>query len=305
MKKTLALIAALALLLTACAAPAEERSADDYDLYYAAALSGSNGDGGDAIRTETLRVENSASMKTAALAELLVSALLEAPQNDDLRSPFPAGTTLQKVAVAGGRAMVDLSEQYARLAGIDLSVADCCVALTLTQLNGVNAVHITANGRELPYRKTQLLTTADVLLSGSEESLRPINISLYFLDTQTGSLRAQPQTLVLYEGQSRVSAALEALLQGPESDDSLQALLPPDFAILSGRIDNGICYVNLSSRAALPQDEVLRELAIRSLAQTLLSLAGVHEAQFLVDGESMPQWTVSAMAQTEADGAGN
>ena len=40
------------------------------------------------------------------------------------------------------------------VAGIDLTLADYCVTLTLTQLDGVNAVSITSGGRELPYRIT-------------------------------------------------------------------------------------------------------------------------------------------------------
>lgn len=294
------LLAVIALLLAACTAPAEERTPDDYELYYAAPLDAS--DGGDAIRADTLRVENSGAMSTTELAETLMTALLAPPKDGALRSPFPGGTELQKVAIAGGRAMVDLSEQYARLSGIDLSVADCCVALTLTQLDGVNAVHITANGRELPYRKTQLLTAADALLSGGEDALRPINVSLYYLDVETGALRAQQQTLALYEGQSRVSAVLEALLRGPEGDETLQALLPEDFTMLSSRTDGHVCYVNLDGRT-LPQDEIQRTLAVESFAESILSLSGVEEVQFLVDGEAAPQWTVPAMAAEELETA--
>lgn len=111
---------------------------------------------------------------------------------------------------------MDFSRQYARLAGIDLTLADYCVTLTLTQLDGVNAVSITSGGRELPYRETQTLTAADPLLSMREEQrLRPITVSLYFLDPTSGALRAEKRALALYEGQTRVNALLEALAPGP------------------------------------------------------------------------------------------
>ena len=289
MKRLPLLLAALSLsLLAACAVPREETGAGGYELYYAAWPEEA---GGDAIRARRIPLGDGAPADTDALAEELLTRLLASPASGGLRSPFPAGTKLQKISVAGGRATVDLSEQYAQLSGIDLSVADCCVTLTLTQLTGINAVRVTVNGRELPYRKTQLLTAADALLSGRGDALRPINVSLYFLDTQTGLLRAQAQTLALYEGQSRVSAVLDALLRGPEGDDGLRALLPEHFSVLSSRIDEGICYVNLSGAAALPEDEALRALAVDSLARSILSLSGVDEVQFLVDGEAVPQWT--------------
>jgi len=294
MRRLLVLLAALALLLAACAAPPEERSGDGYTLYLAARLEDS--DGGDAIRTRTCRVDGGDTMTTAALAEALVTELLESRDELELRSPFPPGTALQKLTVAGGRALVDLSESYARLSGIDLSIADACLTLTLTQLDGIYAVRITANGRELPYRQTQLLTAADALLSSGEDVIRPIDVSLWFLDTATNELRSQQQTLALYEGQSRVSAVADALKRGPAGDDTLRTLLPEDFSILSARTEDGTCYVNLNERAPLSIDEASRAQAMESLSRSILSLSGVEEVQYLVDGEPMPQWTMTLAA---------
>ena len=253
-------------------------------------------DGGDAIRTRTCRVDGGDTMTTAALAAALVTELLESRDELELRSPFPPGTDLQKLTVAGGRAFVDLSESYARLSGIDLSIADACLTLTLTQLDGIYAVRITANGRELPYRQTQLLTAADALLSSGEDVIRPIDVSLWFLDTATNELRSQQQTLALYEGQSRVSAVADALKRGPAGDDTLRTLLPEDFSILSARTEDGTCYVNLNERAPLSIDEASRAQAMESLSRSILSLSGVEEVQYLVDGEPMPQWTMTIAA---------
>ena len=177
--------------------------------------------------------------------------------------------------------------EAARLTGIDLSLADYCITLTLTQLPNVNAVSITADGRELPYRETQVLLSADTLLSSRESGLRPITVSLYFLDSKTGELRAEQQTLALYEGQTRVNALLEALAQGPE-DDSLVSLLPEDFAVISSRIENGVCYLNLPASGSLPENEAERDLMLSALEQSILSLGGVDEVQFLIEGSAEP-----------------
>ena len=277
------LLLALALtLLCACAPPAEEAEGARYELFYASEPS--EHPGGDAIASAEIRL-NDPSQDSEALARRLAEALLDAPEDAGLLSPFPEGTRLRKLTVARGRATVDLSAEYARLSGVDLSIADYCLTLTLTQLPGIYAVRITADGRELPYRKTQLLTAADPLLTSGEDPLRPINVSLYFLDVETGTLRSQQQTLALYEGQSRASAVLNALLRGPEGDESLRPLLPPDFAPLSVGVDGGICYVNLSADAALPAEEPLRALALDSVVQSLSSLSGVDEVHILTEGE--------------------
>ena len=223
-------------------------------------------------------------MDTEDCVRALMEHLLAGPDEAALRSPIPDGTMLRSLSVSGRRAEIDLSAQYARLSGIDLSLADYCITLTLSQLANVNAVRITANGSELPYRKTQVLLAADTLLSSRESGLRPITVQLYFLDSKTGALRAEQQTLALYEGQTRVNALLEALSQGPE-DDSLEALLPEDFSVISSRIEDGVCYLSIPASAELPQDKTARELVIASIERSILSLSGVEEVQILMEGE--------------------
>lgn len=276
MRRRLSLTAALVLLLSllcACAAQhAQEMDENGYELYF---LSDPNSaGGGDAIRTQEKRLTLDGAMETEDCVRALMEALLAGPDEPSLSSPIPEGTALKSLKVSGRRAQIDLSAQYARLTGIDLSLADYCITLTLTQLPNVNAVSIMADGRELPYRETQVLLSADTLLSSRESGLRPITVSLYFLDSKTGELRAEQQTLALYEGQTRVNALLEALAQGPE-DDSLVSLLPEDFAVISSRIENGVCYLNLPANVSLPENEAERDLMLSALEQSILSLGGV------------------------------
>lgn len=283
---TAALLILTALLIAACAQDnlSEE---SNYQLYYTTQTETARG--ADAIGECPLEIEDEQNLTTQELAQTLLEALLLPPEDPRLTSPFPSGTQLQEVTVSGRRANVSLTAHYARLSGVDLSLADYCITLTLTQLDGINAVTITANGRELPYRKTQLMTAADTLLSSREDALRPITVLLYFLDTKTGELRAQQQTLALYEGQTRVNAVLEAMRLGPEGDETLTCLLPEDLLVLSSRIEDGICYLNLSPGLTLPEDEEAQRQMLDSLVLSLCSLSGVEQVQILLDGETAEQ----------------
>ena len=167
MRRRLSMTAALVLLLSllcACAAQhAQEMDENGYELYF---LSDPNSaGGGDAIRAQEKRLTLDGAMETEDCVRALLEALLAGPDEPSLSSPIPEGTALKSLKVSGRRAQIDLSAQYARLTGIDLSLADYCITLTLTQLPNVNAVSITADGRELPYRETQVLLSADTLLS--------------------------------------------------------------------------------------------------------------------------------------------
>ena len=288
MKKLSLLILAIAAALLAfasCAGSVQEDEESGYALYFLSDLDTSGG--GDAIAASSLRFTPGEAMSTEDCVRALMELLLAGPDEATLHSPIPEGTALRSLSVSGRRARVDLSAPYARLSGIDLSLADYCITLTLSQLPNVNAVSITANGSELPYRKTQVLLSADTLLSSRESGLRPITVQLYFLDSKTGELRAEQQTLALYEGQTRVNALLEALVQGPE-DDSLVSLLPEDFAVISSRIENGVCYLNLPASGSLPENEAERDLMLSALEQSILSLGGVDEVQFLIEGSAEP-----------------
>ena len=273
---------ALVLLLAACVRGGEADEENGYLLYYPAAELRSVS-GGDAIVTRSVQIEDAETLAKDELAQRLLEQLLGPVPDAAVRAPLPSGTKVQSLTVRGNWASVDLSRQYARLAGIDLTLADYCMTLTLTQLDGVNAVSITSLGQEIPYRKTQMLTAADPLLSMREDARRPIIVSLYF-PNRDGVLCEEKRTLALYEGQSRVNALLEALSQGPESGELL-ALLPESFAVLSARVEEETCYLNLPADADLGADP---QQTVDALVRSLCSLDGVGRVQLAVDGEIVP-----------------
>lgn len=99
--------------------------------------------------------------------EAMLSALLAGPTQEGLTSPFPRGLTLRGCQWDGERPgvlVVDLSEQYGALTDISLSLADYSIVLTLSQLEGVEEVEITAGGRRVSYRGHQLLSAQEAVL---------------------------------------------------------------------------------------------------------------------------------------------
>ena len=156
MKKELIVLAALLALAAGCAAPAEAPEGG-YRVYYSALSD----------RYADLAVDwvNHVPEDEASPIQELLDALLAEPESTDLTSPFPDGVRVLDWSVSEGVLTLDLSEQYGGLSGVDLAVADACLALTLCQVEGVNSVYVTVEGREVPYRPIQLLRAEDVLLS--------------------------------------------------------------------------------------------------------------------------------------------
>ena len=282
----LCLLLALALILSGCAAAAATAAQEEKNcqLYYLVRDLERAPAGGDAIAGEVSALPKESESPTETQAEDLMNALLSGPAGSGLQSPFPEGTRLLGVEVRGSHAKVDLSSAYRNLSGIDLTLADYCVTLTLTQISAIRSVSILVRGQELSYRDSQRFRPKDVLLSSTEDVVATVDVTLCAIDPE-GQLRTVPRTLDLYEGDTQAEALVTALRQGPWDKDWRSAL-PDWFSVQSVWLDDGVCYVNLLA-STVPEDADREEagLALQALRDSLSSLDSVREVRILVNGE--------------------
>lgn len=153
-KKRWVLLLILALLLAAC--NGETEHTEGPVLWF---CTGGERDHGPALSPQPYEGEMT--------PETLLSALLAGPDQAGLVSPFPRGVAMQRWSwdeERPGVLLVDLSEQYGALADVSLSLADYSIVLTLSQVEGVEEVEITAGGRKVSYRSHQLLAPGEAVL---------------------------------------------------------------------------------------------------------------------------------------------
>ena len=279
------LLAGAALLAVVCACSAGEQEAQEprYLIYFREAdLSAASS--GDALRAEYAELKGVDTTDAQAMATALMTELMDGPTDETLKATIPSSTQLLSVVVDRGRAVVDLSAAYGSLSGVNLTLADYAITLTLTQLPEILSVRITVRGQDLAYRNKQVFTASDVLLSPKGDVVATVPVTLYFLDGN-GDLVGLERDLNLYEGDTQVSAVVKALENGPE-EDGLSGVMPEGFRVRSAWLEEKTCYVNLSS-AQLKNMVRLTGLpaAIHSLERSLCSLESVEEVRFLVDGE--------------------
>ena len=278
MKKWIgSLLAALLVLGAAGCAAAQPEPETGYRIYQLAnPQSAAGADAITAVLTE-LPVAEDASLEEKA--EAVVEAVLETGGSLWQR------VELQDIAIQGHRVYVDLSRSYGSLTGIQLSLADYCITLSLTQLEDLASVTITAGGQELPYRTSQVLMEQDVLLSTMDDVIETVTVSLYFADGE-GVLTAEERTLEVYEGETLAESTMAALLDGPQEWE-LHAIIPDGFWINGVRVEEGVCILSLPSDALalLPEEREAQEQILLSIAKTIYSWGTVDEIQLLVDGE--------------------
>ncbi len=285
-KRRMSLLASLLVLLTACSAPAgPEQGTEGVLVYYLLPEEEARGADRIGARWESLALPEGAD--DLAKAQAVVERLMAGPGDESMYSPLPEGVELLGLELRDRTAYVDFSGEIRDLSGVELALADYCLTLSLTALDSVRAVTVTAQGRPLGQQPKQVFYERDVLLSDMGDVLQTVEVSLYFLNAD-GALAAEKRMLSLYEGQTLAEALVAALLEGPESRELLRAV-PEGFAINYVRVDSGVCYLSLpaSSLALLPQDGQTQQMILWSLADSLYSIDSVEEIRLLADGEEL------------------
>lgn len=287
-ERILSMLCAL-LLLTGCA-PAGDGESGAYEVYFAAALPDSGADDpvqGPAVQWETRRLPQDADVLSG-----LVECLLSGPVSDGLRSPFPDGVYQRSApTLTDGVCEVDLSERYGGLSGVDLTIADYCIALTLCQVEGVEAVSILVEGEPISYRDHQLLRESDAVLSSAEDEPVYLSADLYYL-RQEGGLAVEHRELLVPSGSAPESVLLQALLSGPETE-GLSAPLTGQARVIDLWVDDGgICYINFDAAflSQQPTSASHARLTLYAIVNTLCQLPNVDAVAFLVEGESIPDY---------------
>lgn len=278
MKRAAILTLAVCLLLPGCST-GQTGEEGTYQVYYSA-LS-------DPKAESALAWEPYALPARVEPVPGLVRAMLDEPETTGLTSPFPSGVRLLSWELEEGRLHLDLSEQYGGLTGVDLSVADACLTLTLCQLEGVESVYVTVEGSEIPYRPIQQLTQGRILLEGGAEDPVYVGVELWYPKEDHSGLDGEYRQITVRGEETLPRAVLSAWLEGPRQE-ALYACMPEGAQVRSASVNDGICTVDLSVEflTAMPSDQVETLLTVYSIVNTLGELEGVEAVQLLFEGET-------------------
>ena len=226
----------------------------------------------------------------ASVAEGLIRYLIQGPEGETLVRLIPEGTVLRGIQMENGVATVDFSSRYGTLSGIELTLADYSVTMTLSQLPEVKAVVTTVEGDRITYRDHERLTGEDIRLSIYRDTPVKRQVALYFPRQDGQGLEREDRTILLREDETLTAAALHALCQGPESAELLGILTEAE--LISAKVRDGVCYLNLAASFLdmASENPAENRLVTEALTETLCGLDNITELRLLSEGESMTRY---------------
>lgn len=284
------------LLLVGCAAVTAEQTkyVNPMNFYYLSREGGHDAQSG-ALAYQTVDL-----LRSDRTVEDVVEEYLQGPDSWSLRSPFPAGTTCEGIWMDADVLCLRMSEEYAQLSGIYLTLANACLTMTMQQLDFVNGVRIVTDETTLSEQNRTALAMSDFVLSDKAADYPSRKAEIYFADRQSGLLRAEQRLISTEDGRSFAELALEQLLNGAVSD-KLESRIPSGTKCVDLRLDSGVCTVVLSDDfARCDTDAESAELAVRCIVATLCAQEGVDRvALSLLNGEDLTYFSLQQVLRPE------
>ena len=106
-------------------------------------------------------------------AQESISEYLKGPSDHAFSNPFPTNTILLEYELKDDTAYLILSDNYAQLTGLDLSIANTCLSMTVLELTGALSVSISCESARLDGQTSVIMNQYSALLYDSSKSTAP------------------------------------------------------------------------------------------------------------------------------------
>lgn len=232
---------------------------------------------------ETQAVE---AIATAEKPALILRRLLKSHAN----SCIPDGTLLLDISVENGVCTVDLSSEFSeampkRFASERMAVYS--IVNSLTELPEITTVDFWVSGAPLDalyYMDLSAGVRRDETLIAPTVSRDSVDVTLYPVYSSDEKLAAIPQMLQTQSELSLEEQTLDALLNY-EGSNGLHRCIPAGTKLLSLRVENGNCIIDLTGEfLGGCTNEVEERRAVRAIIATMCALPKIKSVELLVEG---------------------
>lgn len=224
------------------------------------------------------------------MVERLLEKLGETPEFVDLKKTISDNVKLLGYTLDRKQLYLDFSSEYLSMNKATEVLVRAAIVKTMVQAEEVSFIGIRIAGEPLKDSRGMNigLMNENTFLDnmGSEENATKIvNLNLYFAN-KYGDMLTPQSTVIEYNANVAVEKVIvEQLIAGP-TEKGYYPTIPKDTKVMSITTKDGVCYVNLDIGFTAQGYDVLGQVTIYSIVNSLTELTGINSVQILVNGET-------------------
>lgn len=278
LRRFLPLAAALALLLGGCLLRSGQ--SEDGGVYVYRLRTEQSGEDNRALCAERVWP-----LEGESVTECLARALNSNPESENFGRVFPEGVELLSCRIGNGRAVADMSPEYAALEGVDKVLCEYALVYTLFRLDAVTDVEIRCEGTAVQTGlRPERAELADAQYGPGERIIK------LFVPDEDGECLVGRSLVITRETQDEAAAVVRQLLLSLDE-------VPDTTTVESVLVSEGLCVVNLSEEFYTTEPESVHtsHLVIGSFVNTLCFLPEVERVVIQVGGAPISSYGSSVL----------
>lgn len=227
-------------------------------------------------------------VKEEALAMLV--AMKKNPEDIDRYSAFPQNLEILGLGYNEGHFLIDMNSAYQTADAVSQALFRAAVVQSLVQIEGIDDVGFSVSGNGIKDENGNLLgfQNADDYVQNTGSALHSSHeatLELYFANEAGDKLVAETVDVSYSSNVPIEKIIIEHIIAGP-SKSGLYRTISSDVKVLGVTSKEGICYVNLSESFLNNTCDVIPEVAVYSLVNSIVEGSGVTQVQISVNGQS-------------------
>lgn len=231
---------------------------------------------------------------TGKAVELILNELHNTPEELDYTAPIPEHVKIEGYDLRGSILDISFNSAYLDIETVEEKLVRAAVVQSLVQLRGVNAVSFTVGGIPFEDSSGQLvgLMSGDDFVentSSSPSSYQTATLTLYFANETGDKLVPQKRDVKYSSNVSREKLIVQKLVMGPKKGVGYP-LINPDTNLLGVTIKDDICYVNLDSTFLISSYDVLPEITVYSIVNSIVEGTDATMVQIAINGETKTKY---------------
>ena len=222
------------------------------------------------------------------LGELL-QVLGQTPQNVGYHETI-SNFMITAFSINDNVVQISVDDHYSDLSPTTEVLTRAAIVRTLSQIDGITYVSMKQGNHDLTDHTGAVINamTADQFVDNAGNEINTyenVNLTLYFA-SENGKYLIKAIRSVEYNSNISVEKLIVEKLIGGPIGEGLYPTINSDTKIESVTVKDKICYVNLSEDFLNQQYNVLPEVTIYSLVNSLVELESVNKVQIAINGDT-------------------